>query len=65
MNGNGIPDSCGEVIYDLDGSGQVDFGDVSLLLLNVGPCPAPCPFDFSGDGAVDFGDLSMLLLQFG
>jgi hypothetical protein len=43
----------------------VDFGDVSLVLLNMGVCPAPCPYDFSGDGLVDPGDLSLLLLQFG
>jgi hypothetical protein len=23
---------------DLDGSGEVDFGDVALILLSVGPC---------------------------
>jgi hypothetical protein len=64
-NGNGIPDACGEAIYDLDGNGFVDFGDVSLVLLNMGACPAPCPYDLSGDGWVDSGDLSLLLLQFG
>jgi hypothetical protein len=42
----------------------VDFGDVSLVLLNMGACPAPCPYDLSGDGSVDPGDLSLLLLQF-
>ena len=64
-NGNGVPDACGEAIYDLDGNGFVDFGDVSVLLLNMGACPAPCPYDLSGDGWVDPGDLSLLLLQFG
>jgi len=64
-NGNGVPDACGEAIYDLDGNGFVDFGDVSLVLLNMGACPAPCPYDLSGDGWVDSGDLSLLLLQFG
>jgi hypothetical protein len=65
VNADGVPDSCGGIVYDLDGSGLVDFGDVSLLLLDVGPCPAPCPGDLSGDGVIDSADVALLLLQFG
>jgi hypothetical protein len=65
VNGDGVPDSCGGIVYDLDGSGVIDFGDVSLLLLDAGPCPAPCPGDLSGDGVIDSADIALLLLQFG
>jgi hypothetical protein len=49
---------------DLDGSGLVDFGDVNLLLLDMGPCPA-CTADLDGNGVVDFGDVTLVLLSFG
>ena len=65
VNGDGVPDACGGIVYDLDGSGSIDFGDIALLLLEMGPCPAPCPNDLSGDGIIDFGDIALLLLQFG
>jgi hypothetical protein len=29
---------CPGCSSDLDGSGEVDFGDVALILLSVGPC---------------------------
>jgi alpha-tubulin suppressor-like RCC1 family protein len=52
---------------DLDGSGTVDAGDIGLLLLLFGPCPAepPCPGDLDGSGEVDAGDIGFLLLLFG
>lgn len=49
---------------DLDSSTRVDAGDLSLMLLEFGPC-AGCPSDVDGSGAVDGGDLSLLLLEFG
>lgn len=64
INEDGIPDSCGGVIYDLDQSGGVDFGDVAVMLLDLGACASPCPSDLNGDGSVDLGDIALLLLQF-
>jgi hypothetical protein len=54
---------------DLDGDGYVTNADISLLLLDFGPCPdptqAPCPADVDGSGEVDNGDVSFMLLLFG
>jgi hypothetical protein len=49
---------------DLDGSGEVDSGDVSICLLDTGPCPG-CPADLDGSGEVDSGDVSLVLLSTG
>ena len=49
---------------DLDGSGEVDSGDVSLCLLDTGPCPG-CQADLDGSGEVDSGDVSLCLLSTG
>ena len=49
---------------DLDGSRNVDSGDVSLVLLDVGPCQG-CTSDLDGSGDVDSGDVSMVLLDSG
>jgi len=48
---------------DLDGSGAVDFGDVALLLLQMGDTGTAA--DLDGSGAVDNADISMLLLDYG
>jgi hypothetical protein len=48
---------------DLDGDGSVGGGDLSVLLLDFGPC-AGCASDLDGSGTVDSGDLSVLLLLF-
>ena len=48
---------------DLDCSGVVDSGDVSLILLEMGPCNA-CPEDLDGSGMVDSGDVALALLNF-
>lgn len=54
---------------DLDGDGVVGTADLSILLLDFGPCPdpaqAPCPSDLDGDNQVGTGDISFLLLLFG
>ncbi|MCE9619669.1 MAG: YHYH protein [Planctomycetes bacterium] len=44
---------------DLDESGDVDGGDIGLLLLNFGTYG---PGDFDGSGEVDGGDLGIMLL---
>ncbi|NBT11890.1 MAG: VCBS repeat-containing protein, partial [Betaproteobacteria bacterium] len=48
---------------DLDGDGTVSASDISILLLDFGPCPG-CLSDLDGSGEVDGGDLSFLLLLF-
>ena len=58
------PDACGFCYGDLDGSGEVDSGDVSLCLLDTGPCPG-CPADLDGSSEVDSGDVSLVLLSTG
>ncbi len=49
---------------DLDGSGQVDFGDLLAVLSAFGPCGG-CAEDLDGSGAADFGDVLLLLANFG
>lgn len=53
---------------DLDGDGLVGPSDLSILLLDFGPCPDPttaaCPSDLDGSGIVDNGDISLLLIMF-
>jgi hypothetical protein len=51
---------------DLDGSNEVDAGDLGLLLLYYGPCDSGCGgADLDGSGEVDSADLGLLLLSFG
>jgi len=49
---------------DLDGSGEVDSGDVALALLDAGSC-AGCPGDLDGSGEIDSGDVALILLSSG
>ncbi|MCE9618882.1 MAG: hypothetical protein K8R92_03120 [Planctomycetes bacterium] len=49
---------------DLDGSGEVDGGDIGLILLDFGPCNG-CSTDLDGSGEVDGGDIGLVLLDFG
>ncbi|MCE9620336.1 MAG: hypothetical protein K8R92_10580 [Planctomycetes bacterium] len=46
---------------DLDGSGQVDFGDIGLVLLSFGECEG-CAADIDKTGTVDGGDVGQILL---
>ncbi|MCE9620668.1 MAG: M14 family metallocarboxypeptidase [Planctomycetes bacterium] len=57
--------ACGNPA-DLDGSGEVDGGDLGLMLLDFGVCPVPadCPADLDGSGEVDGGDVGLLLLEY-
>jgi hypothetical protein len=60
------PDVCQACFADLDGSGEVDAGDLGLLLLYFGPCDGGCGgADLDGSGEVDSADLGLLLLSFG
>ncbi|MCE9619442.1 MAG: hypothetical protein K8R92_06000 [Planctomycetes bacterium] len=58
------PDACVACFGDMDGSGEVDGGDIGLVLLDFGPCPG-CPTDLDGSGEVDGGDIGLVLLSFG
>ena len=49
---------------DLDNNRVVDTADISLLLLDFGPC-TNCPADLDGNGLVDTADISLLLMDFG
>ncbi len=49
---------------DLDGDGLVTSSDLSMILLDFGPCPG-CAGDLDGSGDVDSGDVSYLLLLIG
>jgi formylglycine-generating enzyme required for sulfatase activity len=52
---------------DLDGDLEVSASDVSLLLLNFGPCNdgVPCAADLDDDAEVTAADISLLLMDFG
>jgi hypothetical protein len=73
MNSNGIPDECegnGTISTgcpgDLDRSGEVDPGDIALLLLEMNTPAAPGdPLDVDQSGMVDPGDVGFMLLLFG
>ena len=51
------------VSEDLDCSGLVDSGDVSLVLLDIGPC-AGCVTDLDHNDVVDSADVSLVLLSY-
>ena len=48
---------------DLDGDGDIDFGDLIILLAEWGPCAdcGDCPADLDGDCTAGFADLLILL----
>jgi len=50
---------------DLDGSGDVGFGDILSIISAWGPCGVPCPEDLSGNGNVDFADILAVIGAFG
>ena len=60
---NGGNNLC-NCVFDLDRSGIVDSADVSLALLDIGPCAA-CSTDVDGSGNVDSADIALLLLNAG
>jgi hypothetical protein len=57
----GVVNAC---FGDIDGSGEVDNGDVAFALLDYGPCSG-CASDLDGTGEVDFGDVALILLSTG
>lgn len=64
INANGVPDACEYAAGDVDLSGVVDSGDLSLVLLDFGPCPG-CATDLDGSGETDAGDAALVLLGYG
>jgi hypothetical protein len=61
-DGDGIPDSCpGACPADLNGSGQVDSADLTVLLAAWGTTGA----DLNGSGSTDSADLTILLAGWG
>ncbi|MCP3903023.1 MAG: DNRLRE domain-containing protein [Planctomycetes bacterium] len=50
---------------DLDGSGDVGFGDILQIIGAWGPCGVPCDEDLSGNGAVDFADILVVIAAWG
>ncbi|MCP3903962.1 MAG: LamG domain-containing protein [Planctomycetes bacterium] len=62
-NVNGIPDEC-ECPADLDGSGDVGFGDILAVIGAWGPCGS-CPEDLNDNGSVDFADILIIIASWG
>lgn len=50
---------------DINGDGQVDLGDLGIILSGFGCAGAACPGDVDGDGTVDLSDLGAVLGAFG
>ena len=73
MNHNGVPDECdgsqargSGCPGDIDLSGEVDLGDVSLILLEMNSPAAPGdPLDIDASGFIDSGDVGLMLLMYG
>lgn len=58
-----VPPAC---FGDADGSGVVDFGDITSVLANFGTMGPPFrPGDADGNGVVDFADITTVLANFG
>jgi hypothetical protein len=50
---------------DLDGSGNIDFGDILRVIAAWGPCGPVCPEDLQPNGNVDFGDILAVIGAWG
>ena len=50
---------------DVDASGQIDFGDLSYVLMMIGGDTWGGRFDLDDSGEIDLGDIAMVLLSFG
>ena len=58
------PDQCQYDKGDLDLSGNIDLGDVGILLLYMGEVN-PAFGDMDGNGVIDYGDVGYVALNFG
>jgi hypothetical protein len=63
-NGDGRPDTCQRAKGDLDLSGEIDLGDIGILLLYMGEFN-PVFGDYDGNGEIDSGDIGYIALNFG
>ena len=68
-DGDGIGDACDDEIgepcpADVDGSGDVGFGDILAVIGSWGPCPG-CPADVNEDGLVGFADILQIIGAWG
>lgn len=61
---DGQPDDCEYTYGDFDLDGDVDGGDLAVLLAVWG-FPDPVFGDLSGDGLIDGADLAILLARWG
>ncbi|MCP3902593.1 MAG: hypothetical protein GY715_03070 [Planctomycetes bacterium] len=58
--------SCGSCATDLDGSGDVGFGDILQIIGAWGPCPpGVCAADLNANGDVDFADIIIVIANWG
>jgi predicted outer membrane repeat protein len=67
LGGNSFADACAsnDCPGDLDDSGLIGLGDVTVLLNAWGACGGDCAGDLDGDGTVAVRDLIALLRQWG
>jgi hypothetical protein len=56
---------CSDCIGDLTGDGQIDGGDLTVVLGYWGTCSSDCIGDLNGDGLVDGGDITIILAYWG
>jgi len=52
-------------VADLDGNGEVNVADLSILISQWGECEGECSADLDGNGWVNLVDLSILISQWG
>jgi len=57
-------DLGGPLPGDLDGDGDVDLGDLAILLASYGCTSGDCAGDVDGDGDTDLEDLALLLANY-
>ncbi|MCP3904140.1 MAG: LamG domain-containing protein, partial [Planctomycetes bacterium] len=62
--GRDFDDLLADCTADLDGSGDVGFGDILEVIANWGFCPG-CPQDLSGNNQVDFADILAVIGAWG
>ena len=67
LGGNTFDDQCAvtDCPGDVDDSGVVGLGDISVLLFGWGDCSDTCDGDIDGNGAVDVQDLIEVLMRWG
>jgi len=58
------PDQCQYDKGDFDLSGDIDLGDIGILLLYMGEVNPPFG-DMDGNGVIDYGDVGYVALNFG